>query len=351
MKGDNKDRVVYLEKLRVITMLLVVYVHSCGVAFSQYRETAFQSGEAMFLFTLRNMCFSSVPIFFMISGSLFLNPNYKLTLDKLLKKHILKYVMVTVIFGWGYALLDMVYSNRSAGFSFRMLWDSFLNMLQGNSATHMWYMYELVGVMLFLPVIKAIVNGCEKRTQYYLGIVFFIFMIVIPSLNSAFDIKIGFTLPLSSVFVLFMLIGHWLSEITLNRRKAVLAISVIVVLGSFVSSAYDAYRVVFQDLDPVSNKYYSPVVFFRAIAIFLIFRLCFDKKNKLFCVYKFIAPYSFGVYLIHVLWIQVIVRFMHINPFTGVFVLKILLIWIMAVVLSVLTCMIMKKIPLVKKLI
>ena len=351
MKGDVKDRVVYLEKLRVITMLLVVYGHCCGVAFSQYRESALQSWQAMVLFTLRNMCFSSVPIFFMITGSLFLNPKYELRLDRFLKKHVLKYISVTVIFGWAYALMDMVYSNRAGGFSLRMLWDSFLNMLQGETATHMWYMYELVGVMLFLPVLKAIVNGCEKRTQYYLGLVFFIFLICIPLLNNVFDLEIAFEIPLCSVYVLYVLIGHWLSEVVLKNKKAVIVISVFVILGSFGSSIYDAYRSIFQDLNPIWNKGDSPVVFFRAIAIFLLFRLCFDKKNKVYGVCKFLSPYSFGVYLVHVIWIQIIVRFVHINPFEGIFILKILLIWAVAVVLSVLTCMIMKKIPLVKKLV
>ena len=351
MKGEVKERIVYLEKLRVITMFLVVYAHCCGVALSQYRESALQSWKAVVLFTLRNMCFSSVPIFFMISGSLFLNPKYELRLDRFLKKHVLKYVSVAVIFGWAYALMDMVFSNRTGGFSLSMIWDSFLNMLQGETATHMWYMYELVGVMLFLPAVKAIVNGCEKRTQYYLGLVFFIFMICIPMLNKVLDSEIAFQIPLSSVYVLYMLIGHWLSEAVLKKKKAVIVISVLVILASFGSSIYDAYRTIFQDLDPIWNKGYSPVVFFRAIAIFLLFRLCFDKKNKVYSVCKFLSPYSFGVYLIHVLWIQIIVRFVHINPFEGIFVLKILLLWGAALVLSVLSCMIMKKIPLVKKLV
>ena len=81
--------------------------------------------------------------------------------------------------------------------------------------------------------------------------------------------------------VVYMLMGHWLSEMVLKKKKADLVISVFVILGSFGSSIYDAYRSIFQDLDPIWNKVYS--------------------------VCKFLSPYSFGVYLSHQPPLEVVV--------------------------------------------
>lgn len=63
-----------------------------------------------------------------------------------------------------------------------------------------------------------------------------------------------------------------------------------------------------------------------------------------------LASCSFGVYIIHMFWINLAYKLFGINPFVpNAFVMMIGL-WIVVACLSVLTAMLMKKVPIINKL-
>ena len=67
-------------------------------------------------------------------------------------------------------------------------------------------------------------------------------------------------------------------------------------------------------------------------------------------VIDLLSKCSFGVYIIHMFWINLAYKFLKVNPFVpNVFVMMVLL-WAVVVVLSVLTVMIIKRIPFINRL-
>ena len=108
-------RIKYLEFLRVICMLWVVLIHTCITAITDYPQSSNFNIYGGIMHFIVNIAHFAVPIFFMISGALFLNPQKQITYKKVLKKYVLKYCGVIIIFGWLFALLEEIFKSKVKG--------------------------------------------------------------------------------------------------------------------------------------------------------------------------------------------------------------------------------------------
>lgn len=102
---NKKKRIWYLECLRVIAMLSVIAFHVSKTAISDFSPIKF---DAACYLSIRNIVHYAVPIFFMISGALLLDPNKMISVSKLIKHYLTKYFAITFLF-WG----NMRVLNRS----------------------------------------------------------------------------------------------------------------------------------------------------------------------------------------------------------------------------------------------
>lgn len=97
------NRIAYIDLLRIISIIGVIVIHvtSIGYLGSNISSTSVTSVAYNSLFRW------SVPVFFMITGCLFLRKNKKINFSIMLKKYIPKLLIALVIFGVIYSLLDM----------------------------------------------------------------------------------------------------------------------------------------------------------------------------------------------------------------------------------------------------
>ena len=105
MNQTNKSgKKLYIEYLRCMAMFSVVLAHVCITARTDFPDH--NRYEEAFAVGVANILHFAVPVFFMITGALFLNPAKKITIDKLLKKYTSKYALGILVFGWGFALME-----------------------------------------------------------------------------------------------------------------------------------------------------------------------------------------------------------------------------------------------------
>ena len=110
MEKRKKDRIWYLECLRVLAMLSVISFHVSKTALSDFSFSLFTSSC---LLCVRNLVHYAVPIFFMISGALLLNPNKNLSIERLCKHYLIKYLLITVLFGGVYSCLEQIFDKKT----------------------------------------------------------------------------------------------------------------------------------------------------------------------------------------------------------------------------------------------
>lgn len=346
---NNKIKKTYIEYLRVAAMIAVVLSHIGSTAASDFPSDYHTMSGAVFS-SVVNLLHFAVPVFFMISGALMLNPAKEITIEKLVKKYILKYALVILVFGWGYAFIEEVFNDRSISLGHFVR--SFYNMLQRKTWAHMWYLYALLGVLLLLPVLRLIAQHfSEKQIKYWICVCM-IFLSVVPMIELWTGKKSGIVFPINREFIFYMLLGFWLEygHLRIAKKKAVAGIVLSIpflVAGAFLKSL--------QGLNLGMGEYYSPAVVIYSVCIFSLF-----KNSDVFArfeggpvrnVVSFLSEVSFGVYLVHMFWINLAFKLFELNPyrlniFVGIFGLG-----GMTLVLSVAAAYILKKIPLIKELV
>ena len=346
----------YIDYLRVISMLAVVMIHICTTAMTDFNDGIGNYKGVLFV-SVTNLLHFAVPVFFMISGALLLNPKKEMTLGKLLKKYILKYACVILIFCWAFALIEIVFDKHDIQLAYFL--QSFLNMLQGKTWAHMWYMYALLGVMMILPILRWTAKMAEGRDIVYLVAIFGMFLSVLPFLNTIVDFNIGIQFPIISVYIFHMLLGYWIDTGIIHWSNKVSGIIIACSCVLLVVASY--FHVIWDAGTGNVGAYDSPVMILFSVSLFMLFRNREDSavakndghavQSAMGRVIDLLSRCSFGVYIIHMFWINLAYKFLKVNPFVPNVFVMIVLLWIVMVALSVVTVCIMKRVPIINKMI
>lgn len=98
-------RTIYFDYLRVIACFAVIVLHVSAGQWHDYTEPTFEWNVMNIYDSATRFC---VPIFLMISGALFLNPEKKLSLRKLYTHNILRVITAFCFWSFIYACYDYV---------------------------------------------------------------------------------------------------------------------------------------------------------------------------------------------------------------------------------------------------
>ena len=156
-----------------------------------------------------------------------------------------------------------------------------------------------------------------------------------------------------------MLLGYWIDTEVIHWKNG---INVAVIGGCCLVLIISSYFSVMEKVDiGFTAGYYSPVMIVFAIALFVLIRNISlnlkpdtetKPKNRIGVgLINLLSRCSFGVYIVHMFWINLAYKFLRINPFVPNALLMMILLWVAVLVLSVLTTMLMKKIPFLNRII
>ena len=177
-----------IDVLRGISAIAVVTIHVVTAPV----ENAAGDIKVSTLETLNlvhNLMLWAVPVFFMITGYCLMRKEecgYGYCL-----KHVLKYTMVLFTVGFGYALMEQVFYNRT--FSFGTVGAAFESVICGNLWAHMWFVYAIIGIYLVMPLLHNYIKYREKEF-YILTLLLFVFTVALPSYEQFFRVGIQFPL-------------------------------------------------------------------------------------------------------------------------------------------------------------
>ena len=263
------------------------------------------ASETTFLEIAYNLTKWCVPSFFMVTGALLLRKDKEITIRDCIWKYTKRMLLALVIFGIPYALLMIYFDTKTISLS--MIPESILRVINGNSFGHLWYLYTLIGIYLFLPFLKLFVNNASKQVFQYTLITMLIFNFCLPLVNVLTGLEIAFKLPLTAYPVFYLLLGYYIH----NEKPEWAGKTWIAVAGVFLSAGIIiAVRMRGGSLSSIMS-YASPVAVMFTTGIFILFDQI--KRNCSERVWK-IDRLCFGVYLIHPLFIQFCYKFLHVTP-------------------------------------
>lgn len=167
----------YFDLLRVISSFAVVVIHVTSAAMN---TTEVSSQTYMANALLNSIMRWAVPVFFMISGALFLDPKREVTTKKLFTKIIPHFVICIIIWGGIYSILDQyLYGTLSV----KSILIALYGIITGNTGYHLWFLYDILMLYIAVPIFRLITCNATKRQIEYALAVWFVVSIGVGHMN------------------------------------------------------------------------------------------------------------------------------------------------------------------------
>ena len=340
------NKIIYIEKLRVLATLAVVMFHIVWTLPNNYSIDEIGIIPYTIMCVIVKLTDWAVPIFVMITGALLLSPKKELENQKL-KKYCIRILVVLFSFGTAYSMLELI-MNNDFQFSILMFPHAMLNVFEQKSWDHLWYLYLLLVLYILTPLLKSGLNYMKDKDVIIFIVILCICSFVIPTINSLFRLEIV-SLPIVSYpYFAYYLLGYWFAHKMTYSRST---INYIIMFG-FIS----IFLIVIADIVSIyKNRAYSMLVhegniftFSIVCAVFIGVKTLYAKSKTINHVEQSISKTSFAIYLVHPFYINLIYKGFHITPIYFSVGIGILILYMNVLFLSWITGFILKRILIVK---
>lgn len=353
----EKKRIAYLDVLRIVSMFFIVLIHVSGSM--AWYNTSPKSRSWQLLNFLDGISRFSVPIFLMISGCIFLNLNRKVTIDKLFHKNIKR--IIIAFFTWSLVYALYVYW-AVPGMAKSVIVGMFFA-----GHYHMWFLPCIIGMYLITPLLRYWFKD-EGNLRYFL-ILTIIFAILIPSVLAIFKafkdvlpaavwhimkkvqttyLRSTFEFPLG--LTIYFVLGYYLDQHQFDKLKRYWLYGITIIVNILTTIASGWLSLHFNKQMVFNYSYNSINNFLMATAIFVFIKQALNKKtvsnNSLLVKW---SNLMFAVYLVHVLFIHILIEKVHVNILWPNGLIGPFLVSIMIFILSNIVAIILSRIPLVNK--
>ncbi len=289
----SKGRIGYVDTVRVFAIVMVILLH----CICDYSNHSANFGRPLWGITafINEITRTGVPLFFMISGFLLIDGVDTSNIGDFYKRRLFKVVVPFLI----YYVFYYCYFRLSNG---QGLLDGtfFAQLVNSGSAYHLWFVYSIVILYLFVPFIKMVV---EKSTVK-MFMVFFVLTIfqttLKPFLNILFGGRVYFFLTEDGVvgYIGYAVLGYILGRYEIKWEKTIIALGLLAIPVFALVNFCGAM----QGNGFVFNGGYTINHYVEAAAIFLLFKKMNTSENRFVGL---LSNLSFRAYLVHVFVIEV----------------------------------------------
>lgn len=345
-----KPRIYYMDYLRSIAIIGVLFIHAAAPYASMYQKIDFSMWEAGIIYnSLARWC---VPVFFMISGALLLGRKDEPLKDFFSKRA--NKILVPFLFWSVIYYLWRVFVIYSSSASFTEFKELFLN---ATIYYHLWYFYALISIYLLIPMFNVF---CRHASQQLVGYTVALYLLFF-GIFRYYDFLVPNTLvdyfPFTE-FIGMVLLGFYFGRYEQSKRMRVFIYIAGIIGAAATILRTNAFAFDQGAFSSYAFGYATPNVLAMAIALFVFFKYFITKKqeqNEQFApsrLLKQISWTSFGVYLVHPIFLDIIRPLFHngekvlIHPALGIPAQAAIVL-----ILSLITVTILSKIPYAKRII
>jgi len=297
----TKQKVVYIEYLRIIAVLAVIGIHVSAPFFNKYGKI--DNTIWWFANLISSSSRFAVPLFVMISGSVLLGRDLPVR-DFYVKR--LKRVLLPLIFWSVFYLFIRVLDGGDLGKIF--IYDF---LLKGRVYPHLWYLTMYLCLILFVPYIDLCICGNKPTFRQLAVLIMLLFMFDGLNWLSLIVNQVGklnllwyrsFPLFFGYFIAGYLLKKYDLSKFLSGRVTAVFLIFMVVLNPILNYWSCDHLGIV-KDYFILSN--YSLLIIFVTLLIFYYFKKIssYLPRNRFVLL---LSGSSFGIYLVHPFWLNLI---------------------------------------------
>lgn len=293
----NTSRTEYFDVLRCAAIVCVVVLHAAAARWPYLEPDTVQWQVLNVYDGAVRFC---VPIFFMISGALFLDPSRNVTIQSIVRRSLPRLAISYVVWSGLFALFTaFVITGYAGGWALVSSW------VTGHY--HLWFLLALMGLYVVTPLLRRICES-ESLARYFVALAM-LFAVVLPMLTPIPRIgpMVATVLDTAQVhlvlgYSVYFVLGHLLHTGLLARTgtgwvitAGALATAVTVLSTSLRSVQAGAG-------DDWYYGYVTPNVVVASSAVFILAKRWGEKhrlRGRTSRVVMLVGGCSFGIYLVH----------------------------------------------------
>ena len=321
----KKTREYAFDILRVISMIMVIIIHIANVYCRSFGMISTKSYLISLIFN--TICRVSVPIFFMISGTLLLDREFNKS--KYLKR-VIKYLILIVVWDIIYLVWEYFYLGITYDKLYMLIIDPY--------RAHLWFLYTILVLYTIQPLLKLIMDKSNNVVKTILLTIW-----IILSLASMLNPYIAKFFTIFS-YIGYFIIGKYLYDFIkkYDLRKYSLTLIIIMIICYSISIWMNySLSISLNQFYNLFFAYRTPFIMISSFALYILIISNYQKDNlnKLFIG---LSDLSLGVYLIHGIFLDITVKefiYSSINSLIGIPIFTIIIF-----ILSTLSIKLIKKI-------
>ena len=358
MEGQNLDSSKRLaipdDLIRSLAIFLVILLHASNEALQASSvPVAYWWTAAVY----KSLALSCVALFVMLSGAFLLQPSklnepIRVFLKKRLTRLGLAFVFWSLVYlAWGFYIgqVPITLSNIGQGL---------LRDLLTGADYQFWFIYLIVGLYLVTPILRAVVASGNQRVIRYLIALWFVGVTIVPFIQLVLGYTIDDRVFLLSGFIGFFVLGNYLQKIKLRS-----SILYGLLIACFVATIFGVWLLNYPlstlGQGPFFFNYLTAPAIVGSAALFLIllkFRPDWPGTNHKSSsrLVQSISRNTLPIFLFHVIILETFERgllgfklsFTTLNP-----IIEIPLLAVLAFFITLGLVLLMKKVPILRKLI
>lgn len=319
--NDTQQRNYSMDLLRIMACLGVILMH---VASSFFSHNYVREGNLDWIccVTLYHAFVCSVPIFAMITGFLFLNPQKELPIKRLYGKNILRLVLALVFWTFFYAV-----TLRFPYYPFPC------------RKAHFWYVEICIGLYVSMPLLKRIATD-DKVLSYACWI--WLAIRFLCNLELFVELPFQITNHVFTEYVGYCLWGYYITRISLSKKQE----RVVYLVGLLYLIANIALSLITDGKTRVGFDNMDPVLVCFAVFLFVI-KHPIHLSDKVARMVTFFSGMTFGIYMVHS-FVDLVIFSRLYRYFPNFFVMAPLA-FLVILVLSCAIILVIKQIPFLKR--
>ena len=296
--------------LRAIACIAIIVLHTVFSSSLLYQDSL-TTVERVVSDAVANCMMWAVPCFVMVTGALLLNPAKELRYQKLFGKYVLRIAVLLVVFCMVFRVFDIFMDHEplTAG----AFLQGFYELFTGTSWSHLWYLYLLIGLYLLMPFYRMVAKHSREADLRYLLIVYVIFLSLLPLLEQWVDC--GFYIHVSTIYPFYLFCGYWIHKRNPQMHTGIAWLLLLLSTALLVVLTAVRLQTGIAQLEALWG-YSSILVIAQSAGFFALVTRC-KGRGIVRRILLQIDRCSLGIYLIHMIFVRLFLRYWGFNPYEG----------------------------------
>ena len=344
-ESKSCQNIQYISFLRAVACIAIVVLHTF------YAADAYSPSftEHAVMLSVRNSMMWAVPCFVMATGSLLLDNSRQMSYKKIFGKYILRMAAALIIFSVLFSFFDSFVTDKTIGI--KAIADGLADAVKGTGWKHMWYPYLMISLYLLLPFYRMISGSAGKKDLLFLLLIYFVFLSLVPAIETLAGVKSAFYICVYTVYPFYLFMGYAVHTGQIKIKRILSLILVIVCTAVLCILTVYSIKNNNSAVTSLLGSYSFPLIVLQSAGMFSF--ACgikhADKSNFFTAFLNQTDKCSFGIYLIHMLFLKLVFAVLKFNPYNYGGFITVFATSVAVLAISFFTVWILRKIPAVRK--